>query len=117
MLRIDLRKLGRIILLQQFTNRCSVSGAGLVHQHSPDLFQLDLSWSFDLRLFCWGIRCRRILCGSILCRLVFPEGTSRDAVFPVLKEYSRDCPVDIMINGFMLNRESFEKCKSYCSFR
>ena len=66
MLRIDLRKLGRIVLLQQLTNRCSVPGTGLIRQHGPDLFQPDLSRSFSLRFFCWGI-----LYGSILCRLFF----------------------------------------------
>ena len=67
MLRIDLRKLGRTVLLQQFPYSGSVSGTGLVRQHGPDLFQPDLSRSFSLRSFCRGSLCGDI-CLSTVCR-------------------------------------------------
>lgn len=47
----------------------------------------------------------------VLMRLILPEGTDREAVQTALEDFSRTCPLDLMVNGFVLNEPGMEECR------
>jgi len=51
----------------------------------------------------------------VLVRLILAEGTTGETVQDTLEEYSRTCPLDLMVNGFVLGESGMEECRKIFS--